>query len=108
MYILILPSLILGTILGRFYKFPILIPVYVLAIVSVLVRSGLDHFSLTAVVAELIVFVVCIQIGYITGILARQIPRLRGPWFGKPVAEHCSNGLSSTTIKIKTQRKYLK
>lgn len=94
-------------ILGRFYKFPILIPVYVLAIFPMLVRSGLERFNLTAVLTELIVFVVCVQIGYIAGILARRIPGLHRPWFYQSIAEHHNNGLSSSTIKIESPRKYL-
>lgn len=65
MYISILSSLVLGTILGRFYKFPILIPVYALAIISMLIRSGLKPFGLTTVLIELIVFILSVQIGYI-------------------------------------------
>ncbi|WGJ14163.1 hypothetical protein QEV83_16145 [Methylocapsa sp. D3K7] len=86
MYILILLGLILGTILGKLYKFPILIPVYVLATVSMLVRSRLEHLDLTVLLIELSVFGVCIQIGYFAGALSRQIPGSHWRWFSKAVA----------------------
>jgi hypothetical protein len=107
MYISILSSLILGTILGRFYKFPILIPVCALAIISILIRSGLKPFGLTAVLIELIVFVVSVQIGYIACIVARKIPRIHLFLCKRFYEQLFSNRISSTT-KIPTQHKYLK
>jgi hypothetical protein len=86
MYTLILLSIILGTILGKLYKFPILIPVYVLAIVMMLVRSRLEHLDLTALLTEISVFGVCIQIGYFAGALSRQIPGSHWRWFSKAAA----------------------
>lgn len=87
MYILILLSLILGIILGNLYKFTVLIPVYVLATFAILVRSRLEHLDLTALLIELSVFGLCIQIGYFTGALSQQIPGSHRRWFGKAVAE---------------------
>lgn len=108
MYISILSSLVLGTILGRFYKFPILIPVYALAIISMLIRSGLKPFGLTTVLIELIVFILSVQIGYIVGIWARQIPRIPLFLFSKRFAEQLFSNRISSTNKITIQRKYLK
>ncbi len=108
MYISILSSLILGTILGRFYKFPILIPVYALAIITMLIRSGLKPFGLTTVLIELIVIIVCVQIGYIVGIWAQQMPRIPLFLFSKRFAEQVFSNRILPTTKITIQRKYLK
>lgn len=108
MCISILASLILGMILGRFYKFLILIPVYALTIISILIRSGLKPFGLTVVLVEIIVVVVCIQIGYIAGIWARRMPRIHLFLYCKNLYERSFSNKIQVTTKMTTQRKYLK
>ncbi len=96
MHILVLTSVVLGLILGKFFKFPILIPVYVVAIVSVLISSRLLQISVIDVLLELLVFIMSIQVGYFTGVFARQIQIFLLPSSSNATSEHSGGGLGSS------------
>jgi hypothetical protein len=102
MYCLAFESLFLGTILGRFFKFPILVPVYVFAIVLALINPSHMQLSLISFLHKLLVFIVSLQIGYFAGALAQHIPGLKLSSSSDAAAKQSGDKLASTVTSTGT------
>jgi hypothetical protein len=63
----------LGMILGRFFKWPVLIPAY--GLVSVMVVANPAHMenSLAGWCVQTVVVITSLQIGYVAGVVARNV-----------------------------------
>jgi hypothetical protein len=73
MGILVVGTFLFGMILGRFFKWYVLIPAFGLAIVLVLVLAiaRYPEHSLVGSVLQFIVVATSIQIGYVVGLFTR-------------------------------------
>ncbi|WP_036260095.1 hypothetical protein [Methylocapsa aurea] len=76
MTILIIGGVLFGTILGRFFKVLILVPVSALAIVLVLAGPALAEHSLARALLEIFALITSLQIGYAAGVVSINIPVL--------------------------------
>jgi hypothetical protein len=72
--ILIIGSILLGAVLGRFFKVWILVPTGVVAVITVFASSFFHDQGLLGVFFECAVLLTCLQIGYATGLFSRPIP----------------------------------
>ena len=82
MIILIIGSLLLGAILGRFFKVPVLAPAFALSLAMVVASSAYFGHGLLRALLEFAVLITSLQIGYVSGVLSFLIPSLsqrRGP-----------------------------
>ena len=70
MAILILGSVLLGAVLGRFFKVLVLVP----ACALVLVRSADGEHGLLRALLEFAVLITSLQIGYVVGLVSHSIP----------------------------------
>ena len=68
MTILIMGSVLLGAILGRFFKVLILVPACALTLAMVVASSAYFGYSLPRAVLEFIVLITSLQIGYVFGL----------------------------------------
>ena len=67
MAILILGSVLLGAVLGRFFKVLVLVPACALVLAVVLVRSADGEHGLLRALLEFAVLITSLQIGYVVG-----------------------------------------
>ena len=74
MTILIIGSVLLGAILGRFFKVLVLAPACALALAVVLVKSADGEHGLLPPLLEFAALIASLQIGYVSGLLAFFIP----------------------------------
>lgn len=74
MTILIIGSILLGAVLGRFFKVWILVPTVAVAVITVFASSFFHDKGLLGVFFECAVLLTCLQIGYATGLFSRPIP----------------------------------
>jgi hypothetical protein len=65
--ILIIGSLLLGTVFGRFFKVWVLVPACALAFAIVFASSAYYEHGLLSALLEFSVFAACLQIGYASG-----------------------------------------
>ncbi|MGP8283628.1 MAG: hypothetical protein ACLQT6_13075, partial [Desulfomonilaceae bacterium] len=67
MGILVVDGVLFGMILGRFFKWPVLIPAY--GLVSVMVVANPAHIenSLAGCCVQTVVVIISLQIGYVAG-----------------------------------------
>jgi len=72
--ILIIGSVLLGAVLGRFFRVWILIPTGVVAVMAVFASSFFHDQGLLGVFFECAVLLTCLQIGYASGLFSRPIP----------------------------------
>jgi hypothetical protein len=72
--ILIIGSVLLGAILGRFFKVPVLAPAFALSLAMVVASSAYFGHSLLRTLLEFVVLITSLQIGYASGLLSRLIP----------------------------------
>jgi hypothetical protein len=72
--ILIIGSVLLGAILGRFFKVPVLAPAFALSLAMVVASSAYFGHSLPRTLLEFVVLITSLQIGYASGLLSRLIP----------------------------------
>ena len=72
--ILILGSVLLGAVLGRFFKVLVLVPACVLVLAVVLVRSADGEHGLLRALLEFAVLITSLQIGYVVGLVSHSIP----------------------------------
>ncbi len=74
MVILILGSVLLGAILGRFFKVLVLVLAYAFVLAVVLVRSADGEHGLLRPLLEFAVLITSLQIGYVFGLVSHSIP----------------------------------
>ena len=71
---LLIGSILLGAVLGRFFKVLVLVPVCALVLAAVFVKSaGVEH-GLVHPLFEFAVLITSLQIGYVSGLLSLSIP----------------------------------
>jgi hypothetical protein len=74
MAILLIWSVLLGAVLGRFFKVLVLVPACAFLLAAVLVRSAYFGHDLLRPLLELAVLITSLQIGYVSGLLSFLIP----------------------------------
>ena len=74
MTILIIWSVLLGAILGRFFKVPVLAPAFAVSLAMVAASSAYFGHSLPRALLEFVVLITSLQIGYVSGLLSHFIP----------------------------------
>jgi hypothetical protein len=67
--LIIIGSVLLGAILGRFFKVLVLLPAFALSLAIVLASSAYFGHSLSRTFIELAALVVSLQLGYVSGLL---------------------------------------
>lgn len=76
MTILIIGSVLLGAVLGRFFKVLVLVPACMLVFTAVLVRSVYVEEGLLRALLEIAMLIAALQIGYISGVFFHFVPSL--------------------------------
>ena len=74
MAILILGSVLLGAVLGRFFKVLVLVLACAFVLAVVLVRSADGEHGLLRPLLEFAVLITSLQIGYVVGLVSHSIP----------------------------------
>jgi hypothetical protein len=74
MAILLIWSVLLGAVLGRFFKVLVLVPACTFLLAAVLVRSAYFGHDLLRPLLEFAVLITSLQIGYVSGLLSFLIP----------------------------------
>ncbi len=74
MAILVIWSVLLGAVLGRFFKVLVLVPACALVLAAVLVRSANVEHGLLRPLLEFGVLITSLQIGYACGLFSFLIP----------------------------------
>ena len=74
MAILLIGSVLLGAVLGRFFKVLVLVPACAFVLAAVLVRSADVEHGLLRPLLEFAVLITSLQIGYASGLLSFLIP----------------------------------
>ena len=74
MAILLIGSVLLGAVLGRFFKVLVLVPAGALVLAAVLVGSADVEHGLLRRLLEFAVLIASLQIGYVSGLFAFFIP----------------------------------
>ncbi|MGH6835566.1 MAG: hypothetical protein ACREC9_08465 [Methylocella sp.] len=87
MAILLIGSVLLGAVLGRFFKVWILVPACALVLIAVLVRSAVVEHGLLRPLLEFAVLNATLQIGYAFGLLSFFVPSVSKRQ-GKPARAH--------------------
>ena len=77
MAILVIWSVLLGAVLGRFFKVLVLVPACALAVATVLLRSTDVEQGMLRPLLEFAVLIVSLQIGYVSGLLAFFTPSVQ-------------------------------
>jgi hypothetical protein len=72
--ILLIGSVLLGAVLGRFFKVLVLVPASALILAAVLVGFGDVEHGLLRPLLEFALLNATLQIGYISGLLSHYIP----------------------------------
>ena len=76
-------SVLLGTVLGRFFKCWVLVPTSAFTFAIVFAGSAYYEYGLLNALLEFAVIATCLQIGYLSGLLSRVTRdgwrRLKGP-----------------------------
>lgn len=75
--IFVIGSLLLGAILGRFFKVLILVPASGLVVALVVGWSLFAHNGVLYTLGTIALLVTCLQVGYASGMLSFFIPDLR-------------------------------
>jgi hypothetical protein len=74
MAILLIGSVLLGAVLGRFFKVLVLVPACALVLAAVLVGSADVEHGLLRRLLEFAVLIASLQIGYVSGLFAFFLP----------------------------------
>jgi hypothetical protein len=82
---LLIGSVLLGAVLGRFFKVLVLVPACALVLAAVLVESADVEHGLLRPLVEFAGLITSLQIGYVSGLLSFFIPS-RSQRQGKPRA----------------------
>jgi hypothetical protein len=85
--ILFIWSVLLGAVLGRFFKVLVLVPACALALAAALLRSAAVEHGLLRPLLEFAVLSISLQIGYVSGLLSFFIPGVPQRQ-GKPAGAH--------------------
>jgi hypothetical protein len=72
--ILLIWSVLLGAVLGRFFKVWVLVPACAFLLAAVVVRSANGEHSLLRPLLEFAVLNATLQIGYVSGLVSNLIP----------------------------------
>jgi hypothetical protein len=72
--ILLIWSVLLGAVLGRFFKVLVLVPACAFVLAAVLIRSADVEHGLLRPLVEFAVLNATLQIGYVSGLLSFFIP----------------------------------
>jgi hypothetical protein len=72
--IFVIGSVLLGVILGRFFKVLVLVPVSALLVASVIGWSFYDQCGLLSALGRMAILVTALQIGYASGMITYLIP----------------------------------
>jgi hypothetical protein len=72
--ILLIGSVLLGAVLGRFFKVWVLVPACAFVLVAVLIRSADVEHGLLGPLLEFAVLITSLQIGYVSSLLSFFIP----------------------------------
>ena len=78
MTILIIGSVLLGAILGRFFKVPVLAPAFALSLAMVVASSAYFGHSLLHALLEFVVLITSLQIGYVFGLVSHSMSERGG------------------------------
>ena len=73
MTILIVGVVLLGAVLGRFFRVWILVPTGAVTVLAALASSILHDAGIFGVLSECVVVLVGLQIGYVTGVFSRPL-----------------------------------
>ena len=73
MTILIVGVVLLGAVLGRFFRVWILVPTGAVAVLAALASSILHDAGIFGVLSECAVVLIGLQIGYVTGVFSRPL-----------------------------------
>jgi hypothetical protein len=65
---LLIGSVLLGAVLGQFFKVLVLVPAYAFVFVAILVRSAYVEHGLLRPLLEFAVLITSLQIGYVLGL----------------------------------------
>jgi hypothetical protein len=74
MAILLIWSVLLGAVLGRFFKALVLVPACAFLLAAVVVRSVNGEHGLLRLLLEFAVLITSLQIGYVFGLVSHSIP----------------------------------
>jgi hypothetical protein len=72
--ILLIWSVLLGAVLGRFLKVWVLVPAYAFLLAAVVVRSANGEHGLLRSLLELAVLIATLQISYVSGLVSHLLP----------------------------------
>jgi len=70
---LLIGSVLLGAVLGQFFKVLVLVPAYAFVFVAILVRSAYVEHGLLRPLLEFAVLITSLQIGYVLGLCVDEI-----------------------------------
>jgi hypothetical protein len=98
----VIGSVLLGAILGRFFKVLVLLPAFALSLAIVVASSAYFGHSLSRTFTELVALVVSLQLGYVSGLLPSFIHNLRPGLEPSlcPDPDHLRKGDSLTSISL--------
>ena len=110
MTIVLIGSVLLGAVLGRFFKVWVLIPASAFVLAAVLVRSAAVEHGLLRPLLEFAALITSLQIGYVSGLLSHSIPRrVAAPRKILPARVLCSANSGDTgLVRMERQGELLK
>jgi hypothetical protein len=71
MVMIALSSSLVGAVLGTRFRIQVLFPAVMLGLVVVAIVAALERSTISAAAAAAIVYTVCLQLGYLGGLLTR-------------------------------------
>jgi hypothetical protein len=100
--ILLIGSVLLGVVLGRFFKVWVLVPAGAFVLAAVLVRSTVVEHGLLRPLLEFAVLITSLQIGYVVGLVSHSIPSVseRRGTTAAPPATRPVRGLSHPSSRV--------
>ena len=75
MTVLLIGSVLLGALLGRFFKVLVLVPASAAVLIALLIQSASAWHGLLHLFLEFAVLVISLQIGYVAGLFSHLIIR---------------------------------
>jgi hypothetical protein len=93
--ILLIWSVLLGAVLGRFFKILVLVPACAFLLAAVLVRSADGEHGLLRPLLEFAVLIASLQIGYVSGLLSFFLPSV-SQHQGKPARASSAPPIAAT------------
>ena len=104
MTILLIGSVLFGAVLGRFFKFLILVPTCAFVLGAVLVESTYVEHGLLRQVLEFAVLITSLQIGYVLGLISSFAMRKAAPALVTPTAATVGRDLKSVVTRYRSVR----